>query len=310
MGAITPGYLESMSIPLVSGRTISRIDVADAPPVTVIGETLAAREFGVDNPLGRKIRFGARDWYTVVGVVKDIHYFRVTEPLESQAYLAFNQFPSSAMSLVVRTSGDPSAAAAAIRAAVRAVDPNQAVSKIETIATLIDDINAPQKIMAQIMGFFGALALFLAAIGIYGVMAYAVAERTQEIGIRVALGAQQRDVLRLVVRQGMGMLIGGLIIGVAAALAAARALSNLLFGVRPTDPTTFTLSALILAAGAILLYGIRHIVIGENRTFLGEEDLLRSRGVQLDVLDDARCIQLMRDFIAARPELWNEDIGV
>jgi putative ABC transport system permease protein len=252
MGSVTPGYLESMSIPLLSGRTIARSDTADTQPVAMIGETLAAREFGGENPLGRKIRLGARDWYQVIGVVKDIHYYRVTEPVESEAYVAFSQAPSRAMSVVVRTAGDPSSAAAAIRAAVRAVDPNQAVSKVETISTLMEEINAPQRILTQISSFFGALALFLAAIGIYGVMAYAVAERTQEIGVRMALGAQRGDVLRLIFRQSAGMLGGGMIVGLAAAFALARVMHNFLFGVRPTDPVTFLSAAVILAAVAAL----------------------------------------------------------
>jgi putative ABC transport system permease protein len=254
VNSVTPGYLEAMSIPLMAGRTISRQDSADAPLAIVIGETLMKREFGAGNPVGRRIRLNRKNpmWYTVVGVVKDVKYYQLSEPPENQAYLAFAQAPSGSMDVIARMSGDPSAVAQSIRTVVRSVDPNQPVSSLLTIAAQIEARNAPQKILSQVTGFFGTLALFLAAIGIYGVMAYSVSQRTQEIGVRMALGAQSRDVLTLIVRQGMGMVIGGIVAGLIGALAMARVLANWLYGIQPSDPATFITTIATLTAVALL----------------------------------------------------------
>jgi len=251
---VMAGYLESMSIPLAYGRTISRDDSVEATHVAVVNETIAKRYFGGENPLGKRIKFGRREpvWYTIAGVVKDIHYYDFDAPPENQAYLAFEQSPKSQMTLVVRTQGDPWAVAQSIRAVVRAVDPNQPVSRITTIATKMDEQLAGQRIQTQLTGLFGALALFLAAIGIYAVMAYSVSQRTREIGIRMALGAGHGSVLKLVVRQGMTMVLGGLLAGIAGALLMAKLLANFLYGIKPTDPATFIGSFVILSAVALL----------------------------------------------------------
>jgi predicted permease len=251
---VTPGYLEAMSIPVLAGRTIARQDSQEALPAVVIGETLAAREFAGQNPLGKRLRISRQKaaWFTVVGVVKDVKYFRLTEPPQNQAYLAFAQAPTGFMTVVVRAAGDPSIAAQSIRGVVRAIDPNQPVSRIVSITTQIEERGSPQKILMQIIAFFGALALFLAAIGIYGVMAYSVSQRTQEIGIRMALGARGGDVLGLIVRQGMTMVMGGLAAGLAGAVGMARLLSGFLFGVGPGDPVAFSSTIAVLAAVALL----------------------------------------------------------
>jgi putative ABC transport system permease protein len=160
------------------------------------------------------------------------------------------------MSLVVRTRGDPWAVAQSIRSVVLSVDPNQPVSRVTTIATELDEQLAGQRILTQVTGFFGALALFLAAIGIYAVMAYSVSQRTREIGIRMALGAGHSSVLKLVVRQGMTMVLGGLLVGIAGAAVMAKALASFLYGVKPTDPATFVGSFVVLSAVALLACSI------------------------------------------------------
>jgi putative ABC transport system permease protein len=252
---VMPGYLESMSIPLASGRTISREDSADTTPAVVINETIARRFFAGENPIGKRIRLSRKTppaWYTIVGVAKDIRYYEFEGPPENQAYLAFAQEPKSQLSLVVRTRGDPWAVAQSIRSVVLSVDPNQPVSSVTTVATHLDDQLAGQRILTQLTGLFGALALFLAAIGIYAVMAYSVSQRTREIGIRMALGAGHGSVLKLVVRQGMTMVLGGLLAGIAGAMVMAKALATFLYGIKPTDPATFIGSFVVLTAVALL----------------------------------------------------------
>ena len=255
---VTPGFLEAMSIPLLSGRTISRQDSAAAPPAVVINDTFANRYFYGENPIGNRVAFDTRNpvFHTVIGVVKEIKYYEITAPPENQAYISFEQWPRRDMAVVARTKGDAAIVARSIRSVVRAVDPNQPVSRIASISTLLEERFAGDRILATIAGFFGALALFLAAIGIYGVMAYSVSYRTQEIGVRMALGAHSRDVLALVVRQGMGMVIGGMLAGSAGAVVMAKLLNRFLYGIRPTDPLTFAIAFLILGATAVLACAI------------------------------------------------------
>jgi putative ABC transport system permease protein len=250
---ITPDYLESMGIRLVAGRSISRRDSADAPLAVVVNETIVKRYFPGENPLGKRLRLSGRNpaWYTIVGVVKDVKYYNFVAPPENQTYLAFEQAPVPMMHLVVRTRPDAPPLAQAIRAAVRAVDPNQPVSRIVTIAERVEEQVAGDRILTQVSGFFGALALFLAAIGLYGVIAYSVSQRTQEIGVRMALGAQRRDVLRLIIGQGMFLVLGGMIVGTAGAALMARLLSNFLYGITATDPATFVTTFVVLALVAL-----------------------------------------------------------
>ncbi len=251
--AITPGYIEAMSTPLISGRTISRQDSAGATPAALVNDVLAKRYFASENPIGRRIRLSRSDttWYTIVGVVKEVKYDHPAAPPENQVYLSFEQSPASGMCVLVRARGDPAPLAQSIRAVVRSIDPNQPVSEIQTIAAQIADRVSGERIVAQITAAFGLLALFLAAIGIYGVMAYSVSQRTQEIGVRMALGARSRDVLGMIVRQGMGVVLGGMLAGVAGAFAMARLLATFLYGVKPDDAITFSASFLVLAAVAL-----------------------------------------------------------
>jgi putative ABC transport system permease protein len=250
---ITADYLESMSIRLVAGRGISRQDSADAPLVVVVNETIVKRYFPGENPLGKRVRLNGRNpaWYSIVGVVKDVKYYNLNSPPENQTYLAFDQAPVAMMHLVVRTRPDSPPLAQAIRAAVKAVDPNQPVSRIVTIAERVEERLAGDRILTQVSGFFGALALFLAAIGLYGVIAYSVSQRTQEIGVRMALGAQRRDVLRLIIGQGMGLVLAGMLVGTAGAYLMAKLLANFLYGITASDPATFITTFVVLAAVAL-----------------------------------------------------------
>lgn len=250
---VTPGYIEAMSTPLISGRTISRQDSEGAMPAALVNDVLVNRYFPSENPIGRRIRLSRSDttWYTIVGVVKEMKYDHPAAPPENQVYLSFEQSPAPGMCVLVRAHGDPAPLAQSIRAVVRSIDPNQPVSEIQTIATQIADRVAGDRIVAQITAAFGLLALFLAAIGIYGVMAYSVSQRTQEIGLRIALGARAGNVLGMIVRQGMGVVLGGMLAGVVGAVAMARLLATFLYGVKPNDAVTFSASFLILAAVAL-----------------------------------------------------------
>jgi putative ABC transport system permease protein len=252
--AVSPGYIEALSIPLLSGRTISREDSADAKPVAMVNETLVKRYFAGANPLGKKIRLSRTDpvWYTVVGVVKEVkYYYAPAAPPENQVYLAAEQAPAAGMSVLIRMRDQNRAAAQSIRAVVRGVDPNQPVSEIKSISEQIDDSVAPDRILTQLSAAFGLLALFLAAIGIYGVMAYSVAQRTREIGVRMALGARAGDVLAMIVRQGMVVVLSGMIAGSAGAIGMAQLLATFLYGVKANDAATFTISFVLLAAVAL-----------------------------------------------------------
>ena len=255
---VTPGFLESMSIPLLSGRTVGRQDSATALPVVVINETFANRSFPGENPLGKRVAFDTRNpvFHTVIGVVKEIKYYDLTAPPESQAYVPFAQWTRRDMNVIARTRGDAAMIAQSIRGVVRSIDPNQPVSRIVPIATLVEERFSGDRLLMEIGGFFGTLALFLAAIGIYGVMAYSVSQRTQEIGVRMALGARSGDVLALIVRQGMGMILGGMIAGTAGAVVMGKLLSQFLYGVQPTDPLTFALAFFVLGATALLACAI------------------------------------------------------
>ncbi len=250
---VSPGFLETLSIALVAGRTIARQDTADTTPVVVVNETLAKRYFSGENPIDKHIRLGARPIsYTIVGVVKDIKYYNLYAPPEPQTYLAFAQAPTNQISVLARASGDSSAIAQSMRAVVRAIDPNQPVSRIVSIQTKMDEGMAGNRILTQVVGFFGFLALLLAAVGIYGVMAYSVSQRIAEIGIRMALGARALDVLGLIVRQGMTIVLGGMIAGVGGAYASAKLMAQFLNGIQPNDLASFATSFAILLAVALL----------------------------------------------------------
>jgi putative ABC transport system permease protein len=255
---VTPGYFEAMGIPLVKGRLFEARDTAEATPAIIIDEVLADHFFPGDDPVGHRIsKFGegtteAPVWRTVVGVVRHVAKYGLDGRVKDQYYLPAAQRPQRSMFLVVRTAGDPAGLATAARAAVRAVDPDMPVFKVMTMQRVIEDTLVGRRFTAMLLVIFAAVALVLAAVGLYGVIAYAVSQRTHEIGIRMALGARVEDVVRMVVRQGLRLAAIGLLVGAVAALATTRFLASLLFGVGAADPMTFVVIPAILALVALV----------------------------------------------------------
>jgi putative ABC transport system permease protein len=247
-----------MGTALLGGRTFTEADAEGAPLVAVVDESFAHRYFPNQDPVGKRIKRGkldsTRPWMTIVGVVRHVQSRSLDATSGVQVYFPFYQDPGAYnMSLVVRTSAaDPLALSTTVRAAIRSVDPNQPVYDIFTLRQIVGDSLAQRRFSMLLMAMFAAVALALAAVGIYGVMSYAVTQRTHEIGIRVALGAQTRDVVKLVVGQGMKLTLIGVAMGLAAAFALTRLLETLLFGISATDWVTFVEIAALLIGVALL----------------------------------------------------------
>jgi putative ABC transport system permease protein len=224
----------------------------------VVDESFAQRYYPNEDPVGKRIKRGkldsTRPWMTIVGIVRNVHSRRLDAESGVQVYFPFYQDPTAYnMSLVVRTSAaDPLSLSGTVRAAIQSLDNNQPVYDVFTLRQIVGDSMAQRRFSMLLMGLFAAVALALAAVGIYGVMSYSVAQRTHEIGIRIALGAQTSDVLKLVIGQGMMLTLIGVAIGLAAALALTRLLETLLFGISATDWVTFTEIAALLTAVALV----------------------------------------------------------
>ncbi|HKE05014.1 MAG TPA: ABC transporter permease [Blastocatellia bacterium] len=251
---VYPRYFATLGISLLSGRDIQLSDCsADAPKVVVINKTLARRVFQNADPLGRRLGRAGEE-FEVVGVVDDVKFGSLREEFASVIYYPFPNGPTGRgqMTLQARTTGDPSALAPAIRAEVRRIDESMAVFDVRPLSAFIAATIVQERLLTMLLSFFGLLAMLLAAIGLYGVIAYSVSQRTQEIGVRISLGARSRDVLRLVIGQGMKLVLIGVIMGLAAAFGLTRLLKTLLFGVSATDPLTFVVIALLLTLVALL----------------------------------------------------------
>lgn len=252
--AVTPDYFRAMGIRLMHGRVFTAQDNAKTPRVAIINETLARQHFPNEDPIGKRINItnGPDTWREIVGIVGDIKQYGPDKATSNQSYEPFAQVPFSSLNLVIRTSGPPAALLSAIRPTVYAVDKDQPIGTIRPLEEIMADSIARQRFAMTLLTVFSAVALVIAAVGIYGVMAYSVVQRTGEFGIRMALGAQQRDVLRLVLVQG-GKLIGlGLLIGLAATLAASRAMGSMLFNTSAQDPLTLGTITLLLGAVALV----------------------------------------------------------
>lgn len=254
---VTPGYFETVGLGSISGRPLADQDGTAAPAVAVINRTAAERLFPGRSPEGEQIAFwGTRR--TIVGVVKDERIHGLTEEVPISVYVPLAQAPSAggAGVLMVRTAGDPMALAASIRAAITSVDPQLAVFGVEPLDRTVARSIGAERFLARLLGLFAAIALVLVAVGVHGVLSFDVACRTREIGIRMALGANAADVRRGVVRQGLGMAAGGLLFGIAGAVALSRVIGSLLFGVSPADPLTMAATGVVLigvAAAACIL---------------------------------------------------------
>jgi putative ABC transport system permease protein len=241
-----------MQLRLVKGRAFSESDNDKSPLVVVISETTAKRYWPNEDPLGKRIGRGPDRWREIVGVVSDVKHFGLAANTPATMYFPMRQVPTRGMNLVARTSGDPLSIAPALRQQVSAGDRNLAIANLGTMKDLVSSSITQQKFILTLLACFAGLALLLAAVGIYGVMSYAVTQRTHEIGIRLALGARVGDVLRLVVRQGLGLTLIGVIIGMALAFALTRLMTSFLFGVTATDAMTFVTVALGLVLVALV----------------------------------------------------------
>jgi predicted permease len=251
-------YFSAMGIPLVAGRGVEERDGKDAPRVVVVNETFARRFWPGADPareaVGKRLSFESDQgpWVQIVGVARDGKYWTLAEAPQMFVYVPLTQSYDSSVTLVARAQGDPRALVPAIREEVRRLDPTLPAFDVKTLSEHMGVSLFPARVAAALLGAFGLVALLLAAMGVYGVVSYAAAQRTREIGIRVALGAQTRDVLRLVAGRGMLLVGVGLSLGLACALALTRFMEGLLYGVSATDPVTFALVVLLLGGVALL----------------------------------------------------------
>jgi putative ABC transport system permease protein len=265
--AVSGGYFAAMGIPVVKGRTFTDHDSSTSPAVAVIDEA-AARTFWPDqNPLGRRVVFEARGrtvqdpqpiWREVVGVVRTVHHYDLTSTIDrAQVYVPYTQPPMwlptpPAMTIMVRTAIKPEQMVNSIRNEVAALDSAVPVFSVRTMTEYVDGVLEQPKLSMGLMASFGALALLLAAVGIYGVLSYSVSQRTREIGIRTALGASRADIMRFIMRQGTRPIVAGVVIGVLASLACTRLIRGLLYGVSSTDKATYLLAPAILLSVSLI----------------------------------------------------------
>jgi putative ABC transport system permease protein len=251
---ISPEFFSVMRTSLVRGRVFTDRDNAGTAPVAIINESLARRYFGGEDPIGRRIDF---NWDTkgtqeIVGIVRDVKQYGLDLPTAPTIYVPYLQRPDSGMTVVVRSQVTPASLVGAMRQQLLAVDKEQALAQVRTMQQVVAESIAQRRVIVMVFAIFAVLALLLAAVGLYGVIAYTVTLRTREIGVRMALGAQPLDVLRLVISNGMALALIGIAAGLAGALALTRLLVSLLFGVTPTDATTFTVVPALLIVVALL----------------------------------------------------------
>jgi putative ABC transport system permease protein len=251
---VGPGYFRTLGIPLLSGREFDRQDSQTSPGVVIINEAMAQRYWPDQNPVGKEmsLAFGKRQRLEIVGVVATGKYRSLQEENQPFMFRPFAQVYGAQAALVVQTTGDPKPMLATVQRAIHAVDPNLPVLDAETLAQYMSIPLFVPRFTGTLLGVFGVLALLLAALGLSGVVAYYVGLRTREIGVHMALGAAPRDVLELVVKQGMRLSLAGVLIGLVAALGVSRVLSGLLFGIRPTDPITYIGVAVVLTTTMLL----------------------------------------------------------
>jgi putative ABC transport system permease protein len=257
---VSVDFLKAMGIPLVHGRSLERTDRAESRPVALVNETMARQYWPGQDAVGRRFKLGDPDsdvpWITIVGVVGDVRQMGLDAPVKAELYLPYSQAGDqpwfAPRDLAVRTSVAPMGLVAAVKQAIAAADPEQAVSNIATYDEILDEEVVQRRLGATLLTAFAVLALLLASLGIYGILSYFVAQHTPEIGVRLALGATGGDILRLVVGRGMALAVAGVAIGSLGGVALTRLMSSLLFGITATDPTTFVLAAALLTTLALL----------------------------------------------------------
>jgi putative ABC transport system permease protein len=253
--AVSPGYTATMNIPLRRGRYLADSDDReDAPRAILINDALAARFFPDQDPLGQRLDFGdatKKGYWEIVGVVGNVRHEGLEEKIEPEVYVAHAKSPWRSMTLVVRTLNDPAQIVSAVQNELRSIDRDQPIFDVRTLDRVVHESIAGQRVAAWMMGVFALIALLLATIGIYAVMSYAVTQRTHEIGVRLALGAQPRDILRMIVGQGMLLTLVGLVVGLGAALLMAQAMTKVLYDVTATDPATFISISIFLTLVAL-----------------------------------------------------------
>jgi putative ABC transport system permease protein len=251
---VSPQYFETLGIRLARGRTFTDQDHPDAPVVIVINETLAKLGWPDQDPIGRRMRSGGEQsrapWMTVVGVIKDVHRGEVKRAVRPELYMCANQITPRTQMLVVRTAGDPAAIIPAVRRELRDLDPQLPLFRVNTLAGSLSDTLVQPRFQATLLAGFAAMALLLAAVGIYGVTSTAVSQQIQEVGVRMALGARRADVLSLMLRRHLRPALAGVVIGLASSILLSRSLQSLLYGVNAGDPVTLVLMAFALIAVA------------------------------------------------------------
>ncbi|HXD34170.1 MAG TPA: ABC transporter permease [Pyrinomonadaceae bacterium] len=250
--------LQSLGMSLKQGRYFDEGDKPESTPVAIINETLARQYLGSQDPLGKRFRLGTLNapWVTIVGVVGDVRQMGMDQPVKAELYFPYRQITShrgyAPRDLIVRTSGDPLALVAPVSREIHAIDPDQPVSNIATMSELLNDETSSRQLGTFLLAAFAGLALLLASLGIYGVLSFFVAQQTRELGVRIALGAQIKDIYALVLRKGMALTLLGIVIGLGAAFGLTKLMASLLFGVSATDPISFAVTVVILAGVALL----------------------------------------------------------
>jgi predicted permease len=262
--SVSESYHNTLGITLLAGRYFTDRDTSDSPPVTIVDDSFVRRHFdaeSMNSALGKRVQFGGRDepWREIVGVVRHVRHQSLEEEGRPGIYRPWQQISarslaefSRAMDLIVKTDVAPESFVAAIKDEVQAMDKDQPLGNVRTLASVVDESTAPRSFSMVLVGLFAILALVLGAVGLYGLMSYAVTQRTREFSIRMALGAQRKQVLQLVVRQGMLLSLSGIVIGLAGSMVLTRLISTLIFGVSVRDPATFTLVALLLGGVSLL----------------------------------------------------------
>ncbi|MDP9323694.1 MAG: FtsX-like permease family protein, partial [Acidobacteriota bacterium] len=244
----------TLGIPIITGRTFTEQDRDPAPAVAMVNATFARKYFAGQSPLGKRVRFGdsGDDWITVIAVVGDSRNVGLHEPPTPLLYLPYHRFPLAFMAFAIRSTASTAAIASLARTAIRNADPELPMDTIQTLSDVLKESVAEPRFRTLLLGAFALMAVILAAVGVYGLISYSVAQRTREIGIRMALGAQARQVMLPVLREGLRLALAGIAIGLAGSVAMSRVLNDFLFGIDATDPLTYGVVALLLLAVAVL----------------------------------------------------------